>query len=330
MKKRIALLYGGASSEHDVSVMGYKYVKELLTDTDYDLLPVYVDRSGEWSIRLMGKSIPAYLCQKNGGSLYTGYGFIDVDCAIPLLHGEGGEDGSIQGALEHAHVPYVGSGVSASALCIDKVYAKTVARDCGIPTLPHLSFTQEADALTALGECRDRLGMPVFIKPRRLGSSVGAFPVLSDSDFIKLLPLAMEKGKGLVMAERMLEKKRELECAFFEAGGERIITPPGEIIIDGFYGWDEKYGGRTKTLARAELDDGNAKRITEYARLLADALCLRHLARIDFFLSEGEIYFNEVNTFPGFTRESLYPKMLKENGIDPKDALVRLIEDALS
>ena len=112
--------------------------------------------------------------------------------------------------------------------------------------------------------------------------------------------------------------------------GERIVTPPGEVLIGGFYGYREKYGGTTKIEPRAELDEVTARKITDYARAIADAVALRHLGRIDFFLSGGEIYFNEINTFPGFTRESLYPCMLERYGIKPKDAIVSFIEDALS
>ena len=329
MKKRIALVYGGASKEHDVSVMGYEYLSVLLSDTEYEILPVYVGKDGEWNIRIKGKDTPAYPTRKGGGSLYTGYGFIKIDGAIPLLHGVGGEDGTVQGALEVSGIPYVGARVSASAICLDKSIAKTVAKSLGIPTLDDVVFSEKTDTEDALRLCLERLGFPMFIKPRRLGSSVGAFPIRAEDDFRLHFDEAMCLGDNLVIVERMLCDKRELECAFIGMDGKRIITPPGEILVDGFYGYDEKYGGKTRTAPRAELDKDVSIRIQGYAKMLADSLELRHLARIDFFLSGNDVYFNEINTFPGFTRESLYPKMLEANGIAPRTAILSLIEDAL-
>ena len=330
MKKRIALLYGGAPGEHEVSLMGYEYVSELLRNTDYEILPVYIGKDGRWSIRIGAVTCPAYLTANEGGSLYTGYGFIRIDGAIPLLHGEGGEDGSVQGALECAGVPYVGAGVCASALCLDKTYAKLVADSLGIPTVKSVSFGRHDSAETALKKAKSALDFPMFIKPRRLGSSVGACAVKDEGEFLEKYRLASSVGDGLVIIESCLSNKRELECAFVEFEGERIVTPPGEILINGFYGYSEKYGGTTRTEPRANIDTDTAKTILDFSERISDAMMLRHLGRIDFFLSKGEIFFNEINTFPGFTGESLYPKMLESYGISPREALLSFIKDALS
>jgi len=329
MKKRIALVYGGASKEHDVSVKGYGYMRALLRDTEYEILPVYIGIDGGWTIRIRDKDTPAYPTRKGGGSLYTEYGFIKIDGVIPLLHGVGGEDGAIQGALEVTGIPYVGARVCASAVCLDKSLTKTVARSLGIPTVDDVSFLGQADTEEALSLCREKLGFPMFIKPRRLGSSVGAYPAWTEDDFRLHFDEAMSLGDNLVLVERMIENKRELECAFLENNGKRIITPPGEILVDGFYGREEKYGGKTRLAPKAEVDNEISAKIQGYANILAESLELRHLARIDFFLSGDEVYFNEVNTFPGFTDESLYPKMLEANGIEPRAAILSFIEDAL-
>ena len=328
MNKRIALLYGGAPCEHEVSVMGYNYVSELLKDTDYDILPVYVTKSGEWTVRRGNDVLRAYPVAMNGGGLCTERGFIKIDCAIPLLHGEGGEDGSIQGALECAGIRYVGADACTSAVCIDKTYAKAVAESIGIPTVKSVSPKRHESAECVLTEVKRELGFPAFIKPRRLGSSVGAYPILSEDDFFRCYDLASSVCDGLVIIEKRLTDKRELECAFLEFGGKRIITPPGEILIDGFYGYDEKYGGKTRTAATADVSSKTSRLITKYGERLADALMLRHLGRIDFFLSGDEIFFNEINTFPGFTKDSLYPAMLEEYGVSVRDALVSFVEDA--
>lgn len=330
MKKRIALLYGGAPGEHDVSVMGYEYVSKLLINTEYDVIPIYVTKDGIWSIRTDKGLLDVYPIAKDGGELYTGDTFIKIDAAIPLLHGKGGEDGSVQGALECAGIPYVGADARTSALCIDKAYSKAIADSIGIPTLKGVSPRKYASTDAALKLVKDNIGFPAFIKPRRLGSSVGAYQVRDEDEFREKYPTASALGGGLVMIEELLGNKRELECAFFELNGKRTVTPPGEILIDGFYGYDEKYGGKTRTAARADIDSRTAGLITDYAQALADAMLLRHLGRVDFFLSDDKIFFNEINTFPGFTGESLYPKMLARYGIAPKDAILAFVEDALS
>ena len=325
MKKRILLLYGGESSEHEVSLMGYKYVSSLLQNTEYEMLDVYISRAGEWYVG--GENgTRAYLCAKDG-ALYTDQGFIRADAAIPLLHGRGGEDGKIQGALDNAGIPYVGADATASAVCIDKFYTKSIAEALGIPTAPSVVFSKATDTDEAYRICLDKLGQSTFIKPRRLGSSVGAYPVYCESDFRALFPLSMEKGDGAVIVERLIEHKREVECAFYKTSDTCFVAPPGEVLIDGFYGYEEKYGGRTRILPKADLDTATSDKLQQYSYLLAEALDLRHLARIDFFLSEGRIYFNEINTVPGFTSESLYPRMLEAYGIPPREALLSFIRD---
>lgn len=329
MKKRIALLYGGAPSEHEVSLMGYEYVSALLEDSEYEILPVRVAKDGGWTIRIGTVTVPAHLTSREGGGLYTGYGLVRIDAAIPLLHGEGGEDGSVQGALTCAGVPFVGADVCTSALCIDKAYSKAVAESLGIPTVRSVCPRQNESAERALKQACEVLDFPMFIKPRRLGSSVGAYPVQDPDDFLEKYPLACAVGHGLVIIEKCLKDKRELECAFVEQNGQRKVTPPGEILLSGFYSYGEKYSGKSRTSPRASLDKDTERLIVHYAGRLADAVMLRHLGRIDFFFSDGEIIFNEINTFPGFTGESLYPKMLEAYGISPREALLSFIEDAL-
>ena len=325
MKKQILLLYGGKSSEHDVSVMGYEYVISLLRDTEYAVTPVYVDRAGEWHSGT-ADGARAYL-STDDGTLRTDGKRIRIDAAIPLLHGEGGEDGRIQSLIEAAGIPYVGADTIASAVSIDKFYTKSVASSLGIPTVKAVIFSQPTDTDKAYRACLDELGARMFIKPRRLGSSVGAHPVYTESDFRSAFPLAMESGGNLVMVEELVKDKREIECAYYRAGGRTLISEPGEILIDGFYGYREKYGGTTRLSPIANVTSDTAEKIKAYAKALAEALSLRHLARIDFFLSGDKVIFNEVNTFPGFTRESLYPKMLEASGIHPRDALVSFLRE---
>ena len=327
MKKTIALLYGGASKEHDVSVMGHKYILNLLANTEYNAVPVYINRDGEWLLN--GEDVfPRF--RSRGGELVTDYGAcIKVDAAIPLLHGDGGESGEIQGMLSAAKIPFIGAEASTGALCLDKHYTKCIAKNLGIPTVDWVCFKKNCPKDTALSICKERLGFPLFLKPRRLGSSIGAFTARNEKEFEANYPEAIEISGGLLMAEKLVTNKRELECAFYSALGKTVISPPGEILTDGFYGYNEKYINSARTSSRADIDSITEDDIVKYSSLLSEACELRHLGRIDYFLTEDGLFFNEINTFPGFTDKSLYPKMLYEIGITPKDAILSFIEDAL-
>ena len=165
----------------------------------------------------------------------------------------------------------------------------------------------------------------MFIKPACLGSSVGAEPILCRNELLPAIKRA--KGYGRVLIEKMLTGIRELEVAFFEGCGKRLFSHPGEVKAHGFYDYNEKYSknSQAEIITRAELDSDTANRIRDYADRLARGVSLRQIARLDFFLCEGEIYFNEINTMPGFTRGSLYPKMMESEGISPKELLFRLV-----
>lgn len=328
--KTVALIWGGAGKEHDVSRMGYPYVMGLLKRCGYRAVSVYIDNDALWSVVTENGKVPAFpirLADKRG--LLCNKEIIEIDAAIPLLHGDKGEDGEVQGLLECAGIRYIGADVCTSALCLDKEYTKVIARSLGIPTAKSVGFTRPTDAKKALELCLKSLNFPMFIKPRRLGSSVGAAAVGCAEEFIHAFKHAMAVGRGFVTVEELIEEKRELECAFYEALGTRVISPPSEILCEGFYGYGEKYEGKTRTAVKAEVDESTKQTLQGYCSLLADALALRHLARIDFFLTPRGILFNEINTFPGFTDDSLYPRMLESVGIPPHEALASFIEDAL-
>ena len=330
MKRNIALLYGGMKDEHEVSVSGFGYVKKLIESSGNASLPIYVSRSGEWRVTDSDGEHTALASPEVGGSIRLDNGrLIHVDAAIPLLHGVGGESGEIQGALKTASIPFVGADTVTGGVCLDKHYTKCVAQSLGIPVTKWVCFSEKTNTATALGICREKIGYPMFIKPRRLGSSVGAHPVYGEDDFSVFFPKSMEAGSNLVIVEELIDNKRELECAFYSALGVTNFSAPGEILTDGFYGYSEKYEKQTKTTPKASVDIETLKRLDTYNRLLASTLSLRHLARIDYFLRDGKVIFNEVNTFPGFTEHSLYPKLLSEMGIDPSAAISAFVEDAI-
>ena len=330
MKRTIAVLYGGIGAEHEVSVSGYSYVKELLEDLGHEILPIYISKTGEWSLTRENGAETVFLSPCHGGSLVNASSErFKLDAVIPLLHGDGGESGEIQGLLQSSGIPYVGASTVTGAVCIDKHYTKCVAQNLGIPVAKWVSFSRKTDTDAALSICEEKIGFPMFIKPRRLGSSVGAYPARTEEEFHERFQKSMLEGNGLVIVEELFEEKRELECAFYEALGERKISPPGEVLTHGFYGYEEKYNKNTVTTPRAQISDTVAQEIEKHNRQLADALSLRHLGRIDYFLTERGMIFNEINTFPGFTSHSLYPKLLAEMGIEPKDAIAAFIEDAI-
>ena len=327
MKRRIALIYGGQSAEHEVSVMGYGYMLGLLRDADYDIISVYIDKNGDW--RSEGRSVFPYRVNGRGELLAEDGERIALDAAIPLLHGDGGESGEIQGLLRTAGIPFIGADVSAGSVCLDKHYTKCIAARLGIPVAKWVIFPEHTDVKSALALCEENLSFPIFLKPRRLGSSVGAYTVKDREDFCKLFPKAQSIGGSMVMAEELIANKRELECAFYSALGKTFVSIPGEILNDGFYGYNQKYVNSAKTSVSANIGADVKNKIREYSLLLAETCRLRHLGRIDYFLTDRGLIFNEINTFPGFTSQSLYPKMIKACGIDPREALAAFIEDAI-
>ena len=321
-KKQVALLYGGRGFEHSVSVAGAKNLVSLIDTERYALFPVLIDKNGKLSLRSPGSTERGVsLTPTVGGFLTEGGEYIRVDCAFPLLHGDFGEDGTVQGLLSFLDIPYVGADTRASAICIDKAVTKSVAEALGIPTVKWRLITDRSH--------RD-IDLPAFIKPDCLGSSYGASGAKTRAELERAIGVAADLGAGRVLAERAVSPLRELECAYFSAQGERIFTDAGEILCDGFYSYDKKYSSHAAaSTTRASISKELSERIREYSRALCDFIGIRHLARVDFFLSGEELFFNEINTMPGMTETSLYFRLLESHGISAREATSRLISDAI-
>ena len=326
--RTVALIRGGEGKEHNISCLGAEYVKGLIDGTKYRVLPIYIDREGLWRSEDHGGAVAHPTLTEDGGGVRVKDKFIRIDAALPLLHGDMGEDGAVQGALRCAHIPFVGADTVTGAVACDKGYTKAVAEALGIPTACWIYYVGKDVA-----ECRrlaeEKLGYPMFVKPARLGSSVGAYPVRTPDEFNEAFASAIHLGDGRLLVEELIQNKRELEVAYFSAGGQRIISHPAEVVCDGFYSYGRKYDSPAVTLTRAELSPKIAAELRRYCELLAKALGLRHLSRIDFFLSGERIIFNEINTMPGFTASSLYPRILGECGIPPSALINLLIGDVL-
>ena len=325
-RKTVALIFGGRGYESEVSLRGEENIRPIIEEK-YNCLPVYIDKSGRWLV--MGKEVfPAKIEGVCGFFCPKGSDFFAVDCAFPLLHGDFGEDGIVQGALECASIPYVGCDSRVGAICRDKAIVKAVAERLGIPTLPYL-LAEPGDNIIL--DAEKNIGYPMFIKPTSLGSSVGACEARSKDELVE----ALEKAFSLcnrVIIEKLLEPKRELECGYFKTKCKELFTNAGEIVYNGgFYDYDRKYksNGGAAAISCANLDSLTNRRIKDYAGRLVRFLGVRDLSRIDFFLSDGELYFNEINTMPGFTGGSLYAAMLEGAGVSTSELISELIEGCL-
>lgn len=342
-KPRVILLYGGKGCESRVSEDGAIYLRSLIDGDSYDLIPVFIAKSGEWFIKEpqdklnpTDESSVSPAVKDGRGGLITAQGFVPVDAAFPLLHGDFGEDGVIQGALAGANIPYVGADTYAGAVAMDKAYTKIIAESLDVRTAKYVlgirgSKSHGKEQARLLSE--ELFGYPMFIKPARLGSSVGASCVMSAEGFSPAYDAADAVSDGRVLIEELIDIQIEAECALYRVKNKDIITDCGGISCSfGFYDYDKKYSGEGGALVSDSIQiDPVARDIMRgYAHRLADALGLRHLSRIDFFVTRrGEVLFNEINTMPGFTEGSLYPKLLMRAGIKPRDAVREMLEDVI-
>ncbi len=346
-KKKIAVIFGGVGREHSISVKSAEYFIRLIDRKKYTPIPIYISKCGKWTMYPIAQSpkkieegsalgittYPVRLGCKSGFMLFGKV--LEVDAAIPILHGVGGEDGTVQGALECAKIAFVGADSRASVLCHNKAYTKTFAEALGIPTLPWIYTecgTEENDVFELMRCAEEKIGYPMFIKPTAEGSSFGCSPVLKRADFAPAYRTAHRMSDGRVMIEKMLEAPKELEVAYLKTKCNEIFTNPGEISCkSGFYSFDEKYSEQSSATVNPHpsLEGGDAELIREYSKSLVLALGIRHLCRIDYFLADGKIYFNEINTIPGMTESSLYPALIGEWGLDGEKMVCELIEAAL-
>ncbi len=317
----VAVLAGGRSSEHEVSLSSGAAIRDGLLAAGHEVVCVEIGRDGAW--RREGEIL----------SLHPGEGLLGVDVAFPALHGPQGEDGAVQGLLEILDVAYVGSGVSASALCLDKVLFKELMSVAGVPQVDYRGVRAErfersrAQVLVELAA----LGLPVFVKPAHLGSSVGIVKVASAEELGHALAGAFHHD-ALVNVEAAAAGV-EVECGVLDAPrGERsagtpvLVSPPGEIVFAGeFYDFEAKY---TPGAMELRIPAGIPGHLRERARELALEVFVRAgcegLARVDFFVEEEGVLVNELNTMPGFTPTSVYPKLMAGAGVAYPQLLDRL------
>ncbi len=346
---RVGLLFGGRSAEHDVSVMSARNVFRALDPARYDAVPIGITRSGAWLLcAVEDGAFPAAVPESGprvalmpGGAgqlaIFPETGgppdlSRSVDVVFPVLHGPFGEDGTVQGAAEIAGVPYVGSGVLGSAAAMDKDVAKRLMRDGGLPIPRFLSFAQrDAPAFEAVVA---ELGRPVFVKPARLGSSVGISKAGTQEEFAQAIAEAFRHDRKVLVEEYV--RGREIECGVLEGeDGSLTASLPGEIVPSNrhsFYTYQAKYLDEEGAAIKvpADLKPEVSEKVRSLSIEAFRALGCEGLARIDFFLREdGKLMVNEVNTLPGFTNISMYPKVMEALGISYPELIDRLIRHAL-
>ncbi len=334
-KKRIAVLFGGRSGEHEVSVRSAAAVIGALDSGKYEVIPVAISKQGKWlgpaeSVRLLppeaqdrSSTQTAVVVSQEPGSTSG------VDVVFPVLHGTFGEDGTVQGLLELAGVAYVGAGVLGSACGMDKDVMKRLFREAGLPTVEHLACLR-GDRHRAVAESEARFGYPVFVKPANLGSSVGISKARHAAELREALDLAAKFDRKIIIEPAIVG--REIECSVL--GNDRPeASLPGEIVPGGeFYDYESKYlDQNSRLLIPAPLGDEQTAEVRRLAVAAFQAIECAGLARVDFFLEEATEQFliNEINTMPGFTSISMYPKLWQASGLSYGDLIDRLIELAL-
>lgn len=346
----IAVIYGGMSSEHSISCISAGAIMAELPRDTYDIFPVGITQDGTWvegttdpvgDSRLPsvdgGREIALSVNPNRRGEFYdpnTGEVLATVDVVFPVLHGTFGEDGTIQGLLDLAGVPYVGTGVLSSACSMDKEFTKTIVRAAGVPVTRELILHGDADISAIDDEVREYLGLPVFVKPARGGSSIGINKVESWERLDDAVRFArLYDSKVIIEAELIGD---EVEIGVIEKpNGELVASPPAKLngtadSEEGFYGFETKYLDDVVTATiPAGYDDALNDQLAELALTTFRALSCQGLARVDFFVTESGPMLNEVNTMPGFTSISMFPQVFQAAGMTYGELLETLIATAL-
>lgn len=320
---RLGLLFGGKSAEHEVSLQSARTILKAIDRSKYDVVLIGIDKKGLWHLckedLQFGKGIPFL---KACSEILT-----KIDIAFPVLHGPYGEDGTLQGVFEVAGIPYVGAGVLGSAVGMDKDVMKRLLRDAGIPIADFLVFHEEPSFREVITE----LGLPCFIKPANLGSSIGVTKATNEKEFYDGIELAFSYDSKILIERQILG--RELEVSVLGLNSP-IASLPGEVIVKKeFYTYEAKYfkEANTEFMFPAVLPSDKCDEIRELAIKTFEILCCESMARVDFFMTpSGEFIVNEINTIPGFTPLSPYPKLWEVSGIDTPELVQHLINFALN
>lgn len=363
---RVGIIYGGRSSEHEVSLASAAAVISNLNPNQYEVFPIYIHPDGRWSLaehpptsssaaqvinQSKSRSASASMKvrrtlqllphpsdktliaieQKNDNSIPEIVDSLTLDVLFPVLHGKHGEDGTLQGLLELANLPYVGAGVFSSAAAMDKTVAKVLFKGHELPVVDYFVVSKkdwEASRTATLALLVQQLTFPMFVKPANLGSSIGISKATKVDELEKSIDLARMFDQK-VLVEVAVPEARELECAVL-GNEDPIVSLPGEIVSTGqFYDYAAKYlDTESKLIIPASLTEGQTTQIKNLAAAAFQAIDCAGMARVDFLMdgTNGQVFLNEINTIPGFTTISMYPKLWEASDLNYSSLLDRLIE----
>lgn len=357
-KTRIGIIFGGRSGEHEISIRSAATVIQQIDRNKYEVTPIAISKQGEWlnpidSAAMLPSHLHDLLAKDTenhtnepvallGDTGYKGLakfgtsgdrGSYALDVVFPVLHGTFGEDGTIQGLFEMADIPYVGGGVLGSSCGMDKVVMKALFRDAGLPICRYVWFLRsdfEADPIKTIEKIKNELGYPVFVKPANLGSSVGVSRADSDEELKAALELAAEYDRKIIVEENL--DMREIECAVIGNDCPKASLPGEYLIFDdskAFLDYTEKYSGtgNNEFVVPAPVSEELARKIQELSVKAFKAVDASGLARVDFFLRKdrGTLLVNEINTMPGLTDASGFPKMWAGTGLEFPDVIDTLV-----
>lgn len=340
MKKKIGLLYGGKSAEHEVSLSTAKAVTQALDFEQYEVHPIFITLDGEWITgpqliapveTIEQLQLPSNNKPNNITKFVEAHNELQFDVIFPLLHGTNGEDGTVQGLLEVLNVPYVGNGVLASSAGMDKVVMKQLFEIAGLAQTPYAYFIRsewEKDRDGMLAKC-EQLQAPLFVKPANLGSSVGISKATSRDELIAAIELALQYDRKIIVEQGIIG--REIEMGVL-GNDEPETSVAGEIKpVTDFYDYDSKYkDGSTALIIPAEVSENVLTTMSDMAKRAFKILDASGLVRADFFVTaEDEVLINEVNTMPGFTPFSMYPLLWQNTGLSYAELINQLITLAL-
>ena len=347
---RVGILFGGRSAEHEVSLQSAKNIIDAIDTKKYEVVLIGIDKKGQWHLnqesRFLLPAVESGLPElpEAGENLALVPGKQDeqlvalsgqqrlgpLDVIFPVLHGPFGEDGTVQGLLKLANIAFVGAGVLGSAVGMDKDVMKRLLRDAGIPIARFIAANRYSSKEIDFDHARGQLGLPLFIKPANLGSSVGISKAKNREEFESAVRDAFHYDHKILIEECI--KGREIECSVL-GNDNPIASVPGEILPrHEFYSYEAKYLDEDGAVLEipAKLPPETSERIRELAIKTFTVLCCEGMARVDFFLRNGEeIIVNEINTIPGFTRISMYPKLWEATGISYSELIDRLIQLAV-
>lgn len=349
-KLQVGIVFGGKSAEHEVSLQSAKNIIDAIDSSRFEVSLLGIDKQGQWHLNqasnfLLNAENPSLIALNQSGKNValipgqTQHQLIEsssarqlaqVDVIFPIVHGTLGEDGSLQGMLRMANLPFVGSGVLGSAVCMDKDFTKRLLRDAGIRVAPSITLTASQRQQANFAQIEAQLGLPMFVKPANQGSSVGVSKVHSAEEFDDALALAFSFDRKVLIEQAI--KGREIECAVL-GNDSPEASQCGEVVLsDEFYSYQTKYidENGAKVVVPADISSEASEAIRQIAVQAFLALECSGMARVDVFLTDdNQIIVNEVNTLPGFTNISMYPKLWQASGLSYTALITRLIELAI-